>query len=143
MNSIPLLLLSQGVFKLGLALKPLNLLMQKKIFESNNIFIDETPVKTMDKKKSSKGYIWTIVGGKDPNPPYRSYSFRESRRHEHAFELLSNYHGVVHSDKYGAYVSLAEKKKIIWCPCFVHIRRKFYEAQTGDPLYMIMLLLRL
>ena len=40
-----------------------------------------------------------------------------------------------HSDKYGAYQSLAEKKIITWCPCMAHARRKFFEAQAGDPIF--------
>ena len=48
-------------------------------------------------------------------------------------ELLKGYHGVLHSDKYGAYESLANKKQLIWCPCWAHIRRKFIEAENGDP----------
>ena len=41
----------------------------------------------------------------------------------------------MHSDKYGAYVKLAERKDIIWCPCWAHIRRKFFEAESGDILF--------
>ena len=47
--------------------------------------------------------------------------------------MLSGYRGVLHSDKYGAYEQLAAEKKITWCPCFAHMRRKFFEAETGDP----------
>ena len=39
----------------------------------------------------------------------------------------------IHSDKYGGYQRLAEKKIITWCPCWSHIRRKFVEAEGGDP----------
>ena len=46
--------------------------------------------------------------------------------------MLKDYHGVLHSDKYGAYEALAQKKELIWCPCWVHIRRKFIEAESGD-----------
>jgi hypothetical protein len=47
--------------------------------------------------------------------------------------LLKEYEGVLHSDKYGAYETLAQRKTICWCPCWAHIRRKFFEADTGDP----------
>ena len=50
-----------------------------------------------------------------------------------AADMLKEYHGVLHSDKYGAYEALANKKQLIWCPCWSHIRRKFIEAETGDP----------
>ena len=40
---------------------------------------------------------------------------------------------MLHSDKYGAYEKLATQKDIVWCPCFAHVRRKFVEAEGGDP----------
>ena len=49
-----------------------------------------------------------------------------------AADLLEGYRGVVHSDKYAAYETLANKKLIIWCPCWSHIRRKFFDAESGD-----------
>ena len=42
------------------------------------------------------------------------------------------YRGGLHSDKYDAYLKLAQKKVITWFPCWVHIRRKFFEAESGD-----------
>ena len=127
--------LSKWVIKCGLALKPLYDEMMKEILESKNVFIDEVPV---DMLKPGKGrihqaYMWVMVGGKEANPSLRAYSFRQNRRYENAKQLLSNFEdGVVHSDKYGAYEMLANKKKFTWCPCWAHIRRKFYEAEGGD-----------
>lgn len=40
---------------------------------------------------------------------------------------------MLHSDKYGAYKKLAKSDDIIWCPCMAHVRRKFVEAEGGDP----------
>lgn len=62
-----------------------------------------------------------------------SRHFREDRCHDNALEILGTYRGVLHSDKYGAYQRLAEQKVIEWCPCYGHIRRKFFEAEAGDP----------
>src|SRR5205814_691309 len=61
------------------------------------------------------------------------YDFQTNRRHHHAAKMLEEYRGVLDSDKYGAYESLANQKRIIWCPCWGHIRRKFIEAEIGDP----------
>ncbi len=126
-------LLSQWVLRCGLALKPLYDVMLKKVLESNNIFIDETPVSLQDKGKCRTTYMWVIVGGEAPNPPYRVYDFRENRCHNHVLEMLKDYQGVLHSDKYGAYEKLALAKKITWAPCWAHIRRKFFEAETDLP----------
>lgn len=128
-------LLAQWVVKCGLALKPLYEKMSNMIMQSDNIFVDEVPVDMLSPGKGSvhQAYMWVLVGGKQKNPAYRIYHFRTDRRHNNAEELLQGYKGVLHSDKYGAYEKLASKKQFIWCPCWAHIRRKFFEAEAGDP----------
>jgi transposase len=128
-------LLSQWVVRAGMALKPLYNKMLEKILASENVFIDETPVKLWAPIKCKQAYLWVVVGGKAADPPYRVYEFRENRRHKNALEILKDYRGVLHSDKYEAYEKLAERKIITWCPCWSHIRRKFFEAEAGDPLF--------
>lgn len=132
---IPRQLLSQWVVKAGIALEPLYIAMNKAILENECLYIDESPVSLLKpgKGKTQKAYMWVIVGGASADPPYRIYSFQEDRRHCHAVDLLADYRGVFHSDKYGAYEALSKKKDLTWCPCWVHIRRKFVEAETGDP----------
>jgi len=127
--------LSQWVLRCGKALKPLYDEMLKQILQSNNIFIDETPLSMLmpGNGKVHQAYMWVIVGGAEANPPYRFYTFRTNRRHEHVIDLLEDYRGVFHSDKYGAYEAFANRKQATWCPCYAHIRRKFYEAESGDP----------
>lgn len=125
-------LLSQWVLKIGLALKPLYNELMKRILSSENIFIDESPIKMQDSPKLKMAYMWIIVGGKEKNPFYRAYNFKLNRNHEHARDLLKGYQGVVHSDKYGVYVQMANEKLFEWCPCWSHIRRKFIDSQT-DP----------
>lgn len=125
-------LLSQWMVRLGSVLQPLYKIMLARVLASNNIFIDESPVRILE-EESRLGYMWTIVGGEGPNPPYRIYAFREDRRHDHVVQMLKGYTGVLHSDKYGAYETLAQSKQITWCPCWAHIRRKFFEAEGGDP----------
>jgi transposase len=127
--------LCQWVIKAALALKPLHDLMIETILKSENVFVDETPIKMLDpgKGKTRQAYMWVLVGGQGSDPPLRIYDFYENRKHSNAEKLLEGYHGVLHSDKYGAYESMANTKKITWCPCWSHIRRKFFEAEMGDP----------
>jgi transposase len=122
-------LLSQWVIRCGMALKPLYEVMTRQILKSNNVFIDESPVKLQAKNQCTTAYMWVIVGGNSSNPPY----FRPNRCHDNVLDILQKYEGVLHSDKYGAYQRLAEKKVITWCPCWSHIRRKFFDAESGDP----------
>lgn len=127
--------LSQVVVKVGQALKPLYNEMFKRVLESGNIFVDETPIKVLikGKGKSHQGYMWVIVGGKSSNPPYRIYDFQLNRKHENIINHLNDYEGNLHSDKYGAYEKLGKYEKINWCPCWAHVRRKFFEAESGCP----------
>ncbi len=128
-------ILCQWVLRAGLALKPLYNEMIDRILKSENVFYDETPIQMLSpgKGKTHQAYMWVLVGGKSSNPGYRIYDFQLNRCHHHAANMLKGYNGVLHSDKYGAYEALANAKKLIWCPCWSHIRRKFFEAESGDP----------
>ena len=128
-------LLSKWVIRCGMALKPLYNEMKKHVLESQNIFIDETPVKLQDTGQCQTAYMWVVVGGQGSDPPYRIYDFKEDRRHQNVLDILVNYRGVLHSDKFAAYEKLAEKKVITWNPCFSHIRRKFFESEAGDTIF--------
>lgn len=130
-------LLCQWVVRTGLALKPLVDRMTSLILSSGNVFVDESPVKMLQpgKGKPKQGFMWVLAGGKQPNPAYRVYEFFTDRKHGRADQLLKGYRDVLHSDKYGAYETLAHRQQMIWCPCWTHIRRKFLDADTGDPLF--------
>lgn len=134
--------MSQWTVKCGLALKPLYDELSRQVLSSKNVFIDETPV---DMLKPGKGcvheaFMWVIAGGQENKPALRIYNFRMDRRHNNAAELLKGYDGIVHSDKYGAYEALACKKEFTWCPCWVHIRRKFFDGESGDPNFVRIIL---
>lgn len=132
-------LLSQWVMRVGTGLKPLFDEMIKKILQSSVLHVDETPVDMQDpgKGKVHQGYMWLAVGGQEV--PYVAYQFKMDRKHINAEELLKGYKGVVHSDKYGAYEKLATSKQIIWAPCWSHIRRKFFEANTDQAFQKLIL----
>jgi transposase len=127
-------ILCQWTMRCGQALKPLYEEMTKQVLRSKNVFIDESPVDMLapGKGKVHQANMWVMVGGKEANPAYQVYHFRIDRKHENALELLKGYQGVLHSDNYGAYQKAA-KKDVTWCPCWAHIRRKFIEAESGDP----------
>jgi transposase len=136
-------LLSQWVIRCGMALKPLYDEMLCRVLASNNIYIDETPVKLQDIGKCKTGYMWVVVGGSESDPPYRVYEFKQNRCHDNVLDILKDYRGCLHSDKYGAYQRLAERKIITWFPCWSHIRRKFFEAEAGDPAFRKWVLMKI
>jgi transposase len=128
-------LLSQWILRLGGVLMPLYDEMVKRVIESKNIFVDETPIQLQVKGKGKlqQAYMWVAVGGEGADPPYRVYRFYPNRKHENAFDLLKGFSGSTHSDKYGAYEKMAKADGITWHPCWNYVRRKFVEAESGDP----------
>jgi transposase len=127
--------LSKWVLTLGAALSPLYEAMKAQVLASGVIFVDESPIDLQVKGQSrcQQAYIWIYAGGGGGDPPYRFFEFCLNRNHEHPLKLLATYQGLLHSDKYGVYEKLAKKEGIIWCPCMAHARRKFVEAEGGDP----------
>jgi len=130
--SISRRLLSQWVVAVGLALRPLYNAMKECILKSERLHIDESPVDIFDSPQITQGYMWVLVGGEGADPPYRLYDFYENRKHINAEKVLGSYSGIIHSDKYGAYEMYVRKNGNVWCPCWSHIRRKFFEAEAGD-----------
>jgi len=127
--------LSNWVLALGRGLYPIYDAMKARVLGSGVVFADETPVDLLVRGKGScqTAYMWIYVGGGGGDPPYRFFEFSLNRDHEHPLKTLKHYKGMLHSDKYGAYEKLATYKDIVWCPCFAHVRRKFVEAEGGDP----------
>lgn len=127
-------LLSKWVLRSAMALKPIYEEMHRQILTGEVVFIDESPVAMLDPGagQTKLTYMWVLCGGNGNNPAYRVYNFRENRQHKNAEEVLKGFSGIVHSDKYGAYETLAHRRQFTWCPCWAHIRRKFFEAEHGD-----------
>ena len=127
--------LSKWVLSLGAGLAPLYEAMKVRVLESGVVFVDESPInlQTPGKGRCKKAYMWVYAGGGGGDPPYRFFEFRTSRSHAHVETTLKDYRGVLHSDKYAAYEKLAQREDIRWCPCMAHVRRKFVEAEGGDP----------
>lgn len=134
--------LASYVKEAGRALKPLYDLLEIKIKESGNIFVDETPVDMLapGTGKTVQGYMVSVVGGSSLDPPLRIYKFFTSRKHKGFEELFTGYVGIFHSDKYGAYEKEAKNQGKVWAPCWAHVRRKFIEAE-GDPIFQKEILL--
>ncbi|MBQ9438187.1 MAG: IS66 family transposase [Lachnospiraceae bacterium] len=92
---------------------------------------DETwcqALKEPNKTPESKSYIWLIVTGDDGLPMIVTYHYSPTRAHETAEELLDDYTGYFHTDKYDGYNCL--ETHITRCLCWAHGRRKWYEAIT-------------
>ena len=56
--------------------------------------------------------MWVVVVVLMQVLSYRIYEFKEDRCHNNVLDILKEYRGGLHSDKYAAYQRLAEKKII-------------------------------
>jgi transposase len=112
-------------------LTPLYETLKKKVFESNYLQADETPIKVLDEKKkgeSHRGFYWVY---RDPQSGLVLFDYRENRSREGPTEMLKNFEGYLQSDGYRAYENF-NKGKITLIHCMAHARRYFEQALDND-----------
>ena len=121
---------------------PLYDLMKEQVLASHAIQTDDTPVAVLDPDlpRTRLGRIWTYVG--DARHPFTVYDYTPTRRQEGPLEFLKSFRGHLQADAYSGYEALYEDREhaIIEIACWAHARRKFYEAQTSDPMRSMIVL---
>ena len=118
----------------GEALSPLMPLLKKLILDTGVIFTDDTPVDLQVKgtNKLKQGRMWLYTASVD-GKPVRYYEFTIDRCKKRPLEFLADYRGFIHADAYKGYDDLFKKEGVFECACWMHIRRKFFEAGDGPP----------
>ena len=113
-------------------LKPIYDLIKHEIFQRKILFTDDTPVKLRDKDKgkSRTGRMWVYIGG-GVGPPYRVFEFTLDRCKDRPKKFLAGYQGYIHADAYKGYDDLFAQEGIFECGCWMHVRRKFVEADDA------------
>ncbi len=124
--------LSRLYMQTGEALRPIYDLMKAEILARGIIFTDDTPVQLQEKGKGRTvtGRMWVYVGG-GVGPPYRVFDFTRDRRKKRPKEFLGKYKGYIHADAYGGYDDLFIQDGVHECGCWMHVRRKFVEAEDA------------
>lgn len=113
-------------------LKPIWKAMHRLILQSKAIQTDDTPVTVLDPVMGRfVGRLWVYLGDRDH--PYTVYHFTEDRSGVGPREMLKGYEGYLQADAYSGYDCLFTDGKIREVGCWMHARRKFYEARTTDP----------
>ncbi len=83
--------------------------------------------------RTKTGWFWSIArderGWGGTGPPAVVYTYAPGRGAEHAAALLKDFKGVLQTDGYGAYKTLAAERgnAIVLAHCWAHARRKFFE----------------
>lgn len=121
-------------------LKPIWSLMREELLRSSKLFVDETTAPVLDpgRGRTKIGYFWAVArddrawAGADP--PAVVYTYAPGRGAEHAIALLEDFSGVLQTDGYSAYKTLAGRnRQVTLAHCWSHLRRKFFDlAKAGS-----------
>ena len=114
-------------------LEPLVKAMFKRVLQSQVVQTDDTPVKVQDHagKGIKTGRLWAHIG--DHNHRYIVYDYTPDRSGDGPRRVFQDFTGYLQADAYSAYDALYVSGKIVEVGCWMHARRKFYEARTSDP----------
>jgi transposase len=125
-------MMSSSFIKAAKVLQPIVNLMKKDLLQRNIAFSDDTSARMLapGKGKTDKIHIWVYVAG-GQGPPYRIFEFAPTRSGKNPKKFFENFNGYVHCDAFSGYDILFLDGNIIECGCWMHVRRKFFEAQDA------------
>ena len=133
--SLPRQTLSESVLAVAKKLDPLINCLEKGLQKGPLLHMDETRVQVLnepDKTAQSQSYMWVRRGG-PPDRPIIHFHYDPSRATSVPDKLLSGYNGVLMTDGYQPYRTVASIKGLTHLCCWAHARRKFVEAQKAQP----------
>jgi len=102
----------------------------KRALSAEVILADETYWKLLGaKNETCRWWVWCVA-----TEDTAAYRILKSRSAKAAEKLLGKYKGVIMTDGYAAYQSLARAgPKITLAHCWAHVRRKYLEAEDAYP----------
>lgn len=119
-------------------LKPLWAHMRAILLGSSRLFVDETKAPVLDpgRGRTKSGYFWAIArddrGWAGTDPPAVVYTYAPGRGADHAITLLKDFSGVLQTDGYAAYKTLASRRNdVVLAHCWAHARRKAFDLAKG------------
>lgn len=124
--------LTNLVHRAAQILEPVYCALQSSILLSHVLALDETPIKAGRKVrgKMHQGYLWGMYGDKDE----LAFLYSSTRSGKLIKEYLNGFVGTLLTDGYRVYEQFAAQRgEILHAQCWVHARRKFFDAQTAEP----------
>jgi transposase len=114
-------------------LEPIVKKMLQRIKLSAVIQTDDTPVRVLDPDHggSREGRLWDYIGDRDHR--YIVFDYTPDHTSEGPERILKDFRGYLQADACSVYDGLHASGAIIEVGCWMHARRKFYEARTTDP----------
>lgn len=153
-NAVPLYRLEQEFLRYGLAITRQNMAnwmirlgeeylgvlydyLHKLLYDYHVIQADETPVLVNKDGRSagSKSYMWVYRSGfMYPERQIVLYEYQKTRNASHPRNFLKDYTGICVTDGYQVYHTLEkEREDLRIAGCWVHCRRRFYDALEVIP----------
>jgi transposase len=117
------------------ALRPLYELMKSVVLASRVIHHDDTPVDLRDayKKLKQRAYFWAAIG--DEEHPLIVFDFTMSHSSAGPVAFLEPFRGYLQADAASVYHPLyVPGRGIIEVACWMHARRRFFDARDKDRL---------
>ena len=114
-------------------LAPIVRAMLKRVLTSEVIPSDDTSVKVQDHdgKGIKTGRLWNYIG--DHTNRFTAYDYTPDHSSDGPQRVLKDFEGYLQADAYAGYNALFTRGTIVEVGCWMHARRKFYEARTSDP----------
>ena len=118
----------------GKYLVPLINLLRERMLQDPLIHCDETHLQVLksDKAPTSDHWMWVRASG-PPGGRIVLFDYDASRAGAVPMRLFEDYHGIIVTDGYAAYDSVAEALKLVHAGCMAHARRKFDETKKAQP----------
>jgi transposase len=117
-------------------LRPLYELMTAEVLASLVLHLDDTPVDLRDahNKLKQRTYFWTYVG--DDRHPFTVFDFTMDHKRDGPSKFLGSFRGYLQADAANLYDRLYTEpgRGIVEVACWMHARRKFFEARDKDRL---------
>ena len=119
--------LCDQVMKCAGVLRPLYDLMHQRIRLSFAVHADDTSILLLDPHRTA--YAWAYLG--DATQPYTLFDLTAGHGHEFPEKFLAGYPGYIHADGFTGYNPLYAGGAT-HVGCWMHARRKFFEAKEND-----------
>lgn len=117
----------------GTHVVPLVNLLTEHLMEAPLIHCDETRLQVLKSEKAptSDHWMWVRAAG----PPGRRivlFTYDASRGGAVPQRLLEGYRGILLTDGYEVYESVAQAQGLVHAGCFAHVRRRFEQARKAQ-----------
>jgi len=134
--------LASGVVRIGEAVQPVVNLLRDGLLEAPLVYGDETEVQVLKeagRSAQTKSFMWAQMteasGPTGTGPPIRLFAYSPSRSLATARHLYEGMRegGVLMTDGYEPYNTIAKAHKLVHLGCWAHCRRGFHEALQALP----------